>query len=176
MNLYLRLVRVLIKLLYSRRIRLLQTSRIDFRVWPNDCDLNLHMNNGRFLTFMDLGRVYLMGQLGWARKLFARRWSPVIAAAEVTYLAPIQPLRKFTLSTALLAWDEKYFYIEQSFTSDGHLCAVGLVKARFLCGHQRLATADILSLQGEAVTPPQMPEVIKHWGDLNDIKRRHFSR
>ena len=32
------------------------------RVWPNDLDTNAHMNNGRYLTLMDLGRFDLMTQ------------------------------------------------------------------------------------------------------------------
>ena len=174
MNLYLRLMRVLFKVLYSSRVQFLQSSQLSFRVWPSDWDVNLHMNNGRFLTFMDLGRVYLMGQLGLLRQLFKRRWSPVIAAAEMTYLVPIKPLHRFTLATRVLTWDEKYFYLEQRFLAAGRLCAIGLVKARFLCGRRRLDTADILALLGESVSVPPMPDVLRHWVDLNKNKRKHF--
>jgi len=31
-------------------------SRVHARVWPTDLDLSLHVNNGRYLTLMDLGR------------------------------------------------------------------------------------------------------------------------
>ena len=34
----------------------LGTSVLGFLVWPNDLDVNVHMNNGRFLSIMDLGR------------------------------------------------------------------------------------------------------------------------
>ena len=57
-NLYLRLLKSLFLLPFVRRQALLGSGRIAFRAWPNDCDINLHLNNGRYLTFMVLGRVH----------------------------------------------------------------------------------------------------------------------
>jgi len=54
-NLYLRLLKLLFLLPFVRRQALLDHGHIAFRVRPNDCDINLHLNNGRYLTFMDLG-------------------------------------------------------------------------------------------------------------------------
>mgnify|MGYP003290859366 CR=1 FL=1 len=47
-------VRSLFRFLVRRGV--LDDSRVCFRVLPNDCDVNLHMNNGRYWTIMDLGR------------------------------------------------------------------------------------------------------------------------
>ena len=50
------------------------------RVWPNDLDTNAHMNNGRYLTLMDLGRFDLMTQCGLVgtvlkkKVVSGRRW------------------------------------------------------------------------------------------------------
>jgi len=33
-----------------------EVSRITLRVWPTDLDVYNHMNNGVFLTLMDIGR------------------------------------------------------------------------------------------------------------------------
>ena len=64
MNLYLRLLFLLLGIWRLPPRGLLEASRAVFRVLPNDCDMNLHMNNGRYLSFMDLGRVHLMAQSG----------------------------------------------------------------------------------------------------------------
>ena len=53
MNLWLRLIKVVLRALFARRIGILDTSRITLRVWPNDLDFNGHVNNGRFLTLAD---------------------------------------------------------------------------------------------------------------------------
>lgn len=73
MNLYLRRLWLLVQLPFVRRAGLLAPSRLTLRVWPTDCDLNFHMNNGRYLTFMDLGRVHLLAQMGLLAVALARR-------------------------------------------------------------------------------------------------------
>ena len=66
MNLWLRLIWVVIAALSGRRVRLPQDpSRLMFRVWFHDLDPFRHMNNGRYLTIMDLGRTDLMLRSGW---------------------------------------------------------------------------------------------------------------
>jgi acyl-CoA thioesterase FadM len=174
MNLYLRLFRLLLLLPFVRRRELLEPGRLRFRVWPNDCDLNLHLNNGRYLTFMDLGRVHLIAQIGFLRGLFQRRWSPVLSAAEMNFIRPLNPFQKFDLVTRLLTWDEKYFYIEQRFVANGRLHAVGMVKGLFLHGRERVDSRSVLDLLGLDIPPPAFPEVVRHWNDLATLKKQHL--
>jgi len=173
-NLYLRLLKLLFLLPFVRRQTLFEPGHQHFRVWPNDCDINLHLNNGRYLTFMDLGRVHLLAQIGLLRELVRRRWAPVLSAAEMNFIRPINPLRKFDLVTRLLTWDEKYFYIEQRFMVRGRLCAVGMVKGLFLRGRERVESRAVLAALGLAVTAPDMPEVVRHWNDLSALKKQHL--
>lgn len=173
MNLYLRLLKLILLLPFVRRRALLEPGRLTFRVWPTDCDVNLHLNNGRYLTFMDLGRVHLIAQIGLLRALLRRRWTPVLSAAEMSFIRPIPPLRKFDLVTRLLTWDEKYFYIEQRFVANGRLCAVGMVKGLFLHGHERVDSRTVLAALGLGLVAPDMPEVVRHWNGLATLKKQH---
>ncbi len=175
MNLYLRLLRLLLSLAFVRRRGLFETSRFAFRVWPNDCDLNLHMNNGRYLTFMDLGRTHLMAQLGLLRVIVRKRWQPVLAAAEISFLRGLAPFENFTLATRLLTWDEKYIYIEHRFERGQVLCAVALVKAVFLERQRRLAPAEIVAALGIDTPAPPVPAVIVRWNELTALKKEHTS-
>lgn len=174
MNLYLRLLKLLILLPFVQRRGLFEPGRIAFRVWPNDCDVNLHLNNGRYLTFMDLGRVHLIAQFGLLRDLIRRRWAPVLSAAEMSFIRPLQPLQRFELISRLLTWDDKYFYIEQRFVARGRLHAVGMVKGLFLHGHGRVETRMILDALGLDPVPPDFPEVVRHWNDLANLKKTHL--
>jgi hypothetical protein len=64
---WLRLIRVGLGLIAAPRVELLSTTRICLRVWPNDLDLNLHVNNGRYLALADLGRIHWFVRTGaWA--------------------------------------------------------------------------------------------------------------
>jgi acyl-CoA thioesterase FadM len=174
-NLYLRLIRLLFLLPFVRRQSLLDAGRVAFRVWPNDCDINLHLNNGRYLTFMDLGRVHLLAQTGLLGKLLKNRWAPVLSAAEINYIRPIRPFQRFDLATRLLTWDEKYFYMEQRFVASGRLCAVALVKGLFLHRRERVPSRVILAALRLDPDAPDMPEVVRHWNDLAALKKQHLS-
>jgi acyl-CoA thioesterase FadM len=174
-NLYLRLLRVLFLLPFLRRRGLLEASRVAFRVWPTDCDINMHMNNGRYLTFMDLGRVHLLAQTGLWRPMRRNGWFPVLGAAEINFIRPIDPLQKFDLVTRLLTWDEKYFYIEQRFEAGQRLCATGMVKGLFLAGRTRVDSNTVLNTVAPGVAPPDMPEVIRHWNALTTLKKQNAS-
>jgi len=174
LNLYLRLLIVLIKTLFVRQRGVLEPSRLQFRVLPLDCDLNLHLNNGRYLTFMDLGRIHLLGQIRLLTPLLRARWLPVLGAAEINFIRPLKPLRKFELSTRLVTWDEKYFYIEQRFEVDGRLCAIALVKGLFMAGRQRMDSSAVLKMLNLDIAAPTMPEIIRHWNDLTTLKKKHY--
>ena len=65
MNLILRLIFIIVRARYRPRLQPFDISVVHMRVLPNDLDLQLHMNNGRFLSIMDLGRVDLMIRTGF---------------------------------------------------------------------------------------------------------------
>ena len=173
MNLYLRLLKLLFMLSFVRRRALLDAGRIAFRVWPNDCDLNLHLNNGRYLTFMDLGRVHLLAQIGLLGMLVQRRWAPVLSAVEISFIRPLPPLRKFELVTRLLTWDDKYFYMEQRFLHGGRLCALALVKGLFLQRRERVESQAVLAALGLKLSAPDMPTMVRHWNELMALKKQN---
>lgn len=171
MNLYLRLLKLLLILPFVRRRGVFEPARITFRVWPTDCDLNVHMNNGRYLTFMDLGRIQLIAQTGVLSRVLRQRLQPMLAAAEISFVRALGPLQRFVLTTRVLAWDEKYFYIEQRFERAGTLCAVAIVKALFIAHGRRLTPAEVLAAVGIDVPTPAMPEMLRQWNRLSALKK-----
>lgn len=173
MNLYLRLMWLLLQLPFVHRRGLLDPAQLHFSVLPTDCDLNFHMNNGRYLTFMDLGRMHLLAQTGLLRAVLRWRWTPVLAAAEISFIRALPPLARFRLVSRLLTWDEKYFYLEQRFERGGTLYATSLVRGLFLKKRGRVPSAAVLDALGIAAEPPAMPDVLRHWKDLTHLKRQH---
>ena len=171
MNLYLRLLWLLWHMRGMARRGLFNESRLTFRVLPNDLDLNLHMNNGRYLAFMDLGRVHLMAQAGLMAPVRRRRWMPVLAAAEITYLCSLNSFERFDLVTRVMTWDEKYVYMEQTFERDGELCAHAYVKGLFLSGEGRVPNAEVVAAIGYVGEAPAMPEALQRWAALTMTKR-----
>jgi len=121
---------------------------------------------------MDLGRMHLIAQIGFLGELFRRRWAPVLSAAEMSFIRPLKPLQKFELVTRLLTWDEKYFYIEQRFVAGGRLHAIGMVKGLFLRGRERVESRAVIDILGLDTKAPAMPEAVRRWIELGDIKKQ----
>ncbi|WP_207477983.1 thioesterase family protein [Arenibaculum pallidiluteum] len=165
MNLILRLVRVILAALLGRRRGLLDESVLEFRVWPHDLDLNLHMNNGRYLTIMDLGRTDVVIRSGLLGVSLRRRWMPALGGASVRFRRSLGPFERFRLRTRLLYWDEKWFYFEQiAETMDGRLACAALVKGVLRGPNGTVPSAEILDALGIAHgTRPVAPPAIAAW-------------
>lgn len=172
-NLYLRLIFLLLRLPWLPQKPLLAESRASFRVLPNDCDINFHMNNGRYLSFMDLGHTHLMRQVRLIGPILRNRWMPVLTAAEINFIRALAPFQKFELMTRLVTWDDKYFYLEQRFESRGALCAHGFVKGLFLGRNGKVSNAEVLAATGYVVEPPPMPEELRIWAELSSVKKQN---
>ena len=128
MNLYLRLLRVLLRQLWTAKMaNPLERRLLFFRAWLHDCDFNLHMTNSRYLALMDLCRMDLMMAMGMSKYILKHKWKFVVNAQEITYIKEIPPFSRFRISTQVLAWDEKYFYVEHRFSSKGKLHALSLI-------------------------------------------------
>jgi acyl-CoA thioesterase FadM len=134
MNLWLRLIWLM--LTARRRGRLTMTgdaSILQFRVWPNDLDPSLHMNNGRYLTLMDLGRLDILARSGLLQEVLRRRWTPIASAITIRYRRELRLMQSFRLETRLVFWDATHVVMEQVFVfargpRDGQVAARALFK------------------------------------------------
>jgi acyl-CoA thioesterase FadM len=165
LNLLLRLIWVLTAARFRAPLGLFGVSRVRFRVWLNDLDLNRHMNNGRFLTLMDLGRIDLMARMGVLGIFKKRRWMPVVAAETISFKRPLDPFERYELASRILCWDERFLYLEQVFTkANGKVAARALVKAAVLGQGRALKSVDLLEAIGAAKRKsPPIPPGIKAW-------------
>ncbi|QQP90319.1 thioesterase family protein [Skermanella sp. TT6] len=158
MNLVFRMVKVLLAALFGRRLDLMDESVLTFRVWPNDLDVNLHMNNGRYLTVMDLGRTDLMIRCGLARPILRNRWMPVLGEASVRFRRSLKPFQRFRLHTRVLGWDAKWVYMEHRIESmDGRVAAAATVRGLFKSPAGTVEPAEILRLLGRDTESPPIP-------------------
>lgn len=165
MNLWFRVLRVFLKSLRCPSIGVFGESRISFRVWPTDLDINWHMNNGRYLTLMDLGRTHFMSQLRLLWKLPSLKWYPVVGAVRIEFMRSLNPFQKFDIVTRLLSWDGKWFYLEQRFESDGKTMARAVLRALFLGSGRRIEPEEIIRLVVDEI--PEKPDRPAVFEDIN---------
>ncbi|MEZ4600913.1 MAG: thioesterase family protein [Syntrophotaleaceae bacterium] len=176
MNLYLRLFWMLLRLIFlTEAADLTGVFRRSFRVLPTDCDVNMHLTNGRYFSLLDVARIEHLARMKLLGKLLRRRWMPVLNATEITFIRPLPPLRKFDITTRMVTWDEKYFYLEQRFESGDTLHAVSLARAAFIRRGELVPPRDVALLAGYQGSPPPCSAIVNGWQCLLGDKRDHYA-
>jgi acyl-CoA thioesterase FadM len=132
MNHIFRLAFLLFTAPFKKKINVTATSVTSFRVWPTDLDVLMHMNNGVYLSLLDLGRVDFMIKTDGLKKVNAAGLYPVVASEGIKFKRSLGPFQRFEIRTKFAGWDEKFVYLEQSFWSKNQLYASALIKAKFL--------------------------------------------
>ena len=174
MSLVIRLWVVLLAALFRPRIRHATDESVIFlRVWPTDLDLAGHMNNGRYSTIMDLGRLDLLVRRGVLRPLVRHRWRPLVASCVIRFHRSLGPFVRYELRTRLLYWDEKWFFFEQRFQRHDELYARALVKTVVKSRAGTVRPADLLAAIGVDAVAPPLPDAIAAWLELE--RRNHES-
>lgn len=182
MNLYWRLLLTILQALAARRrggyAEILQPQRLRLRCYPNDLDFNGHMNNGRYLTLMDLGRLHLMMRAGLMGLVLKRKLAPTLAAVQMRYRMQLLPWQVFELESRVLCWDEKWIYMEQRFLfaggpKKGAVAAIGLVKGAFYDREIKttLPTSELLAAVGSAAQSPVFPDYVREWVEAEEALR-----
>ncbi len=168
----LRLASVVAADLLRPRLSILDESFVAMRVWPNDLDSNLHMNNSRYLLAMDVGRWDLVLRTGMARTCLSRGWRPVVASATLRFRRSLRPFQRYRLGTRVVAWDEKWTILEQRFLAGDSVHAVGRVRALFRGPEGNVPTAALLDAAGaKDASPSRMTEPVRLWLEAEDAER-----
>lgn len=168
MNLWLRLIWYAMTAWMRPRIRMPGgVSRLTFRVWPTDLDTSFHLNNGRYLALMDLGRLDIMVGGGLWRAVLRHRWTPVASAIKIRFRRELRLFQRFEIVTRIVAWDEQSVVMEQLFiyssdTKSEQVAAQALFKGGLYDRSQRrfVPVATLMSEVGvDAASPPPTPEI-----------------
>ncbi|GGP18158.1 acyl-CoA thioesterase [Silvimonas iriomotensis] len=166
MNLYLRLLWLM---LFGRRRSACPTlgpCRTPYQVYPNDLDIFRHVNNGRYFTMLDLARVDLMQRSGLADKVAAAGWFPVVSMETMHFRKALKLWQRFEVQTVVLGWDEKSFFLEHRIERKGETIGIAYIRARFLrkTGGS-VASQELMALGGITHDSPPLPEWLANWGN-----------
>ncbi len=162
MNLYLRLFWQLLSGFWKRPAELLDETELKLRVLPNDLDIYLHMNNGRYATIMDLGRLDYLQRTGLLKQSRRHQWVPVVAQVDLNFLRPLKLFQAFALKTKVVYWDTHWVFLEQTFISNSKPMAKALIKTQFRKNRQRVEVQKILDSIGYTGVGLPMPEIYRH--------------
>jgi acyl-CoA thioesterase FadM len=162
MNLWLRLIWLLLAAPFRRRLALPDgVSSLTLRVLPNDLDLSLHMNNGRYLAVMDLGRLDLLIRSGLGGAVWRNGWTPVANAALIRFRRELRAFTRYRLETRVIGWQDQAVLLEQTFVfadgdREGQVAARALFKgALYDRKSQRyVAVGDLMAAIGVLAESP----------------------
>lgn len=180
MNLWLRLFWYLLTFWRRPALEPLKgVSRLTFRVCPTDLDTSAHLNNGRYLTLMDIGRLDLMVRSGLWRAVLRHRWTPVASAIKIRFRREIRLFQRFEIASRIVAWDSASVVMEQLFifkdgAKAGQLAAHALFKGGIYDRAQSrfVPIARLMSEVGvSGDSPPLSPEIEAFLKADDELKR-----
>ncbi|MBC7634873.1 MAG: thioesterase family protein [Acetobacteraceae bacterium] len=140
-----------------------------FRVLPHDIDINLHLNNGRYMQIIDVNRMEFLLRTGVAQIILNRRWKPILGSTTIQFRRELRLWEQAIASTRLIGWDTRWVYLEHRIeTLGGRPVAIAMAKAGFRC---KGAWVSIESLRAALPFPlPEMvlPAHVDAWRALDD--------
>jgi acyl-CoA thioesterase FadM len=166
---WVRLIRVGVSVIAESKVHLLATTRVCLRVWPNDLDFNVHVNNGRYLALADIGRVHWFvrtGVLGVARQ---RKAFPVVGDAIAKFRHDLKVFETFEIHTRLIGWDRKWGFIEHRFVRKDRIIGVVAIRGVFKGPDGPVDPRVLLAGVGHRAPSPALPEWINDFNQSAEL-------
>ncbi|NRA22209.1 MAG: thioesterase family protein [Oceanospirillaceae bacterium] len=165
MNMHLRLIKILAAGFLRKKFNTSTStpSVLEMRVWPMDLDFNLHKNNGRYLSCMDLGRFDLAFRLGLHIPLVKERWMPLVGSSTIRYKRSLGAFQRFQLITHIAGWDEKWLFMQQEFRVGDQVYARGVTKVLFRGKDGNIPTKTLMKYAKVDEQSPELPQWILDW-------------
>jgi acyl-CoA thioesterase FadM len=148
------------------KIGVLEEDRVHMRVWPNDIDFNFHLNNSRYLTCMDYGRIHMLAATGILAIAVTRRWTPLVGSIDIVYRRSLPLWTPFTLTSRTLCWDERWVYSEQTIRFREGLASTAWIKSLFQDRGKNVPPQLVVDLVQPGLTSPPVSESMAIWNEL----------
>jgi acyl-CoA thioesterase FadM len=132
----------------------------------------MHMNNGIFLTLLDLGRYDLSLRSGIWQKWKKLGWYPVVVSENITFRKSLRLWQKFDLETKVIGWTDEAFYFEQRFVVGEEIYARAVVRIRFLKRSRGiLSPLEVLEATPWHGKVPVLPEWVVNWSKASSLPK-----
>jgi hypothetical protein len=119
---------------------------------------------------MDYGRTHLLARTRLLEHILRSRWQPLVGAVWITYRRPLPLLSVYELTSRMVCWDDRWFYIEQTFAGRMGLAAVGWVKGILRDAKGSVEPQAVIDGVARGLVSPPMPEAIAAWNELTREK------
>jgi YbgC/YbaW family acyl-CoA thioester hydrolase len=153
-----------VSLARGERIDLHDVLRVHRRVWPGDLDELRHVNNGVYLSMLDLARYELLTRSGVWGRMRREGLYPVVAAQTIAYRKSLRLGQRFAIETRILGYDARAVYLEQRFVVHGEVYARAYIQGRFLRrGGGVVPMAEVGAVVGIDIDAHPAPPELHDW-------------
>ena len=158
----LRLIRVVVNSQFQEKLSFDNdyTDRVNLIVLPQDIDPFMELNNGRYVTLLDLGRFSLGARVNMASFLKRNKWSLTIVGTYNEYRHRLRLFQRFVLQTKILGYDEKWFYFFQKVERNGKTHMASVVKFAYTSNKGLVLPKEVVSAMGIKYEPNRLPSWI----------------
>jgi acyl-CoA thioesterase FadM len=160
---WLRLLGVGFRVLAQSKVDLLATTRIHLRAWPNDLDFNFHVNNGRYLTLADIGRMHWFVRTGMLKIARQQKAFPVVGDAIAKFRRDLKSFQHFEIHTRLVGWDHKWGFVEHRFVRGDRVIGVVAIRGVFKGPAGAIDPGVFLAKLAPTASSPGLPEWANHF-------------
>ena len=159
----LRLIRVVVKSQFQEKLSFDTefTDSVNLIVLPQDIDPFMELNNGRYVTLLDLGRFSLGSKVNMASFLKKNNWSLTIVGTYNEYRYRLRLFQRFILKTKIIGYDEKWFYFFQKAERKGKSHMASVVKFAYTSKEGLVLPKEVITAMGMKYDPTGLPSWIK---------------
>lgn len=164
MNLYFRLLLALIRGRLKSGMEPTDELVRQMRVLPNDIDVNFHMNNGRYMTVVDLFIVEYFMRTNMLRPMMKMGWKPMFGGHLVTYQRGLSMFEKYTMEFKVVGMDEHWVFFSYVFrNTSGKIAAKGYAKGASVSKKGLVPIAIFSEKIGVPIMTDALPEAVIDW-------------
>jgi len=166
MSIWLRFFWVVIAGFFRKPLDVTDVSVLQQLVWPDELDINVHMNNAKYLAVMDLGRTDWIVRAGAWKLMRYEKMAPIVGGVMVRYRRSLKLFQRYELRTRLLGWDERWLYIEQVMEcEDGGIACMAVQRTTFTKNGKLVAPVELAAKLGHDATAMPAPDWTRSWGE-----------
>ena len=169
----LRLIRVVVKSQFQEKLSFDNDYRdkVNLIVLPQDIDPFMELNNGRYVTLLDLGRYSLGARVNMGSFLKKNKWSLTIVGTYNEYRHRLRLFQRFILQTKILGYDEKWFYFFQKVERNGKTHMASVVKFAYTSKKGLVLPKEVVSAMGINYEPNSLPSWINELTEQQLFKK-----
>ncbi|XP_012232083.1 protein THEM6 [Linepithema humile] len=163
--------------LFEKKKKLFDTTTIYGICTTQDVDLVLkHMNNSRYLRELDFARFHFYDKLGIYAAIAKRKGGGVQGASTIRYRRAIPIFTLYKVTTKLIYWEGKHFYIEQQFISltDNFIRAV--VLSRQTVTGLKDSVDDVITEIEPGASKPEPTKELQLWLDSMEESSKNLKK